>query len=61
MTVGDGCGLDEKLFLDHTFNCNSCCVNGEELLLFFQLLNIVGTGKCKQHHVVGRRIKLHLP
>lgn len=48
MTGGNGCGLDEWLFLDFTSNCNSRCVNGEEFLLFFQLLNNVGVGECRE-------------
>lgn len=46
MTGGDGCRLDDQFFLDSTFNCNLRCVNGEGLLLFFQLLNIVGANEC---------------
>ncbi|PEB19866.1 hypothetical protein CN683_01500 [Bacillus toyonensis] len=42
MTGGGGCRLDEQLFLVFTFNCNSRCVDGEGLLLFFQLLNNIG-------------------
>ncbi|MCU4966275.1 hypothetical protein [Bacillus toyonensis] len=34
--------MDEQLFLVFTFNCNSRCVDGEGLLLFFQLLNNIG-------------------
>ncbi|MCU5695516.1 hypothetical protein OCB06_19155 [Bacillus cereus] len=41
ITGGDGCRLDEQLFLDFTFNCNSRGVNGEGLLFFFQLLKNV--------------------
>ncbi|PFY25167.1 hypothetical protein COL44_15135 [Bacillus toyonensis] len=46
ITGGEGCRLDEQLFLDFTFNCNSRCVNGEGLLLFFQLLNSIGVYEC---------------
>ncbi|PKR94424.1 hypothetical protein bcere0024_027570 [Bacillus cereus Rock4-18] len=49
MTGGDDCRLNEQLFLVFTFNCNSRCVNGEGLLLFFQLLNNIDANKCKQN------------
>ncbi|PGY60426.1 hypothetical protein COE24_07570 [Bacillus thuringiensis] len=45
MTGGDGCRLDEELFLGFTFNCNSRCANREGRLLFFQLLINVGPYK----------------
>lgn len=48
MTGGDGCRLEDQLFLDSTFNCNLRCVNEEGLLPFFQLLNNIDANKCKK-------------
>ncbi len=45
--MGDGRGLNEMLFLVFNSKVKICCVNGEELLLFFQLLNNVGVDECE--------------
>ncbi len=39
--MGDGWGLNEMLFLVFNSKVKICCVDEEELLLFFQLLNNV--------------------